>query len=120
MNKILAGSRNTDGIYYKKVYMNTLNRATAKVNRVIELIETKTNNLIKAAGVWLADQLGFKRYESWKKKDPWWKRRIEEDIKQPKKDIKILERVKKGQIGARKEGKAKLIEEKYGEKKKKV
>ena len=100
--------------------MNTLNRATAKVNRVIELIETKTNNLIKAAGVWLADQLGFKRYESWKKKDPWWKRRIEEDIKQPKKDIKILERVKKGQIGARKEGKAKLIEQRYGEKKKKV
>ena len=98
--------------------MNTLNRATAKVNRVIELIETKTNNLMKAAGVWLADQLSFKRYESGKKKDPWWKRRIEEDIKQPKKDIKILERVKKGQIGARKEGKAKLIEEKYGVKRK--
>ena len=55
-----------------------------------------------------------------KKKDPWWKRRIEEDIKQLKKDINILERVKEGQIGARKEGKAKLIEEKYGEKKKKV
>ena len=98
--------------------MNTLNIATAKVNRVIELIETKTNNLMKAAGVWLADQLSFKRYESGKKKDPWWKRRIEEDIKQPKKDINILERVKKGKIGARKEGKTKLIEEKYGEKKK--
>ena len=34
------------------------------------------------------------------------------------KDINILERVKKGQIGARKEGKAKLIEEKYGVKRK--
>ena len=53
-----------------------------------------------------------------KKKDPWWKRRIEEDIKQLKKDINILERVKKGQIGARKESKAKLIEEKYGVKRK--
>ena len=55
LNKILAGSRNTDGASFKKVDMNTLNRTTAKVNRVIELIETKnitqTNNLIKAAGV---------------------------------------------------------------------
>ena len=80
LNKILAGSRNTDGISFKKVDMNTLNRTTAKVNRVIELIETKnitqTNNLIKAAGVWVADQLGLKKYEGKKKKDPWWKRRI--------------------------------------------
>ena len=103
--------------------MNTLNRTTVKVNRMIELIETKnitqTNNLIKSAAVWVADQLGLKKYEDWKKKDPWWKRRIEEDIKQLKKDINILERVKKGQIGARKEGQAKLIEEKYGVKRKK-
>ena len=122
LNKILAGGRNTDGISFKKVDMNTLNRTTAKVNRVIELIETKnitqTNNLIKAAGVWVADQLGLKKYEGVKKKDPRWKRHIEEDIKQLKKDINILERVKKGKIGARKEGKTKLIEEKYGEKKK--
>ena len=104
LNKILAGGRNTDGISFKKVDMNTLNRTTAKVNRVIELIETKnitqTNNLIKAAGVWVADQLGLKKYEGGKKKDQW-KRRIEEDIKQLKKDINILERVKKGQIGTR-------------------
>ena len=85
LNKILVGDRNTDGISFKKVDMNTLNRTTAKVNRVIELIETKnitqTNNLIKAAGVWVADQLGLKKSEGGKKKDPWWKRRIEEDIK---------------------------------------
>ena len=52
--------------------MNTLNRTTAKVNRVIELIETKnitqTNNLFKAAGVWVADQLGLKKYEGRKEK----------------------------------------------------
>ena len=98
--------------------MNTLNRTTAKVNRVVELIETKnitqTNNLIKAAGAWVADQLGLKKYEGGKKKDSWWKRRTEEDIEQLKKDINILERVKKGQTGARKEGKAKLVEEMYG------
>ena len=88
LNKILVGDRNTDGISFKKVDMNTLNRTTAKVNRVIELIEikniTQTNNLIKAAGVWVEDQLGVKKYEGGKKKDPCWKRRIEEDIKQIK------------------------------------
>ena len=98
--------------------MNTLNRTTTKVNRMTEQIETKntnqTNNLIRAAGVWVADQLGLKKYEGGKKKDPWWKRRVEEDVKQLKKDINILERVKKEQIGARKEGKVKLVEEKYG------
>ena len=54
--------------------MNTLNRTTAKVNRVIKLIETKNitqrNNLIKAEGVWVADRLGLKKYEGGKKKDP--------------------------------------------------
>ena len=116
LNKILAGGRNTDGISFKKVDMSTLNRTTAKVNRVIELIKTKnitqTNNLIKAAGAWVTDQLGLKKNEGGKKKDTWWKRRIEEDIMQLKKDINVLERVKKGQVGARKEGKAKLVEEK--------
>ena len=101
--------------------MNTLNRTMARVNRV-ELIETKnitqTINLIKAASVWVADQLGLKKYESGKTRGPWWKRRIEEDMKQPKKDINILESVKKGQISARKEGKTKLIQEKDGVKRK--
>ena len=75
LNKILASDRTTDGISFKKVDMNTLNRTTAKVNSVIELIETssitQTNNLIKAAGVWVADQLGLKKYEGENKKDPW-------------------------------------------------
>ena len=52
------------------------------------------------------------------KKDPWWKRCIEEDIMQLRKDMNILKRVKKQQIGACKEGKAKLVEDKYGVKRK--
>ena len=43
LNEILAGGRNTDGISFKKVDMNTLNRTTAKVNRLSELIEKKYN-----------------------------------------------------------------------------
>ena len=52
------------------------------------------------------------KYEGGKKKDPLSKRLIEEDIKQLKKDIKILKSLKKGQIGARKQCKSKLVEEK--------
>ena len=43
-NKNLASGRNTDGISFKKVNMHILNRTTAKVNRMIELIETKNNS----------------------------------------------------------------------------
>ena len=39
------------------------------------------NNLIKAAVVSVADQLGFKKYEGRKKNDPLWKRHIEENNK---------------------------------------
>ena len=75
LNKILAGRRNTDGISFQKVDMDTLNRTTARVNKVIEFIETKNitqaNNLIKAAAVWVADQLGLKNSDGRKKKDSW-------------------------------------------------
>ena len=122
LNDIITSNRNTDGISFKKIDVKILKQTTAKVNRVIELIETKnitqTNNLIKAAGVWVADQLGLKKYKGGKKKDPWWKRRIEGDIRHLREDINILERVKKDQIGTRKEGKAKLIVEKYRVKRK--
>ena len=72
LNKILDAGRNTDGISFKKVGMNTLNRTMDKVNRVIELIETKnitqTNNLIKDAGVCVADQLGLRKNEGRKRR----------------------------------------------------
>ena len=93
LNKILAGGRNTDGIFLEKFDMSTLNGTTNII---------PTNNLIKASGFWVADQLGHKKYEGERKqlKRSWWKRCIREDIKQQKKDINILERVQKGQIGA--------------------
>ena len=84
--------------------MTALNRTTAKVNRVIELTEikniTQTNNLIKAAGVWVADQLSLKKFEGRKKNDLWGKRRVVEDIKQLEKDFNILKMIKKGKIGS--------------------
>jgi len=52
IDEIMIEGRNTVGISFKNVDMKTLNRTTAKVNRVIELIETKsitqTNNLYQS------------------------------------------------------------------------
>ena len=102
--------------------MTALNRTTAKVDRVIELIEikniTQTNNLIKAAGVWVVDQLSLKTFEGRKKNNPWCKRRIVEDIKQLEKDFNILKMIKKGKIGSPQQSKAKLVQENYGIKRK--
>ena len=64
LNDIITSNRNADGISFKKIDMKILNQTIAKANRVIESIETRnitqTNNLIKAASVWVADQLRFK------------------------------------------------------------
>ena len=43
LNEMLAGGRITDGISFKEVDMNTLNRTAAKVNWVIELIKAEHN-----------------------------------------------------------------------------
>ena len=71
----MIDGRSTSGIPLKKFDTKSLNRYTARVNRVIEIIETtnitQTNNLIKAASVWVADQLGLKPYKGGKKKEPW-------------------------------------------------
>ena len=83
-----------------------------RLNTTKNITQTKYFN--KGAGVCVADQLGLKKYEGSKNKEPWWDRRIAEDIKQLKKEINFLDRVNKEQIGTCKEGKAKLVEETYG------
>ena len=66
-----------------------------RINQVIRHIETKniteTKELIRAATVWVAEQLGFKKTEFRAKKDPWGKCCIEDDIKRIRKDVNILE-----------------------------
>ena len=53
-----------------------------------------------------------------KKQDPWWKRRIEGDIKNLKKNISILEREKRSETGMRGKRKVKDLGDKYGIKRK--
>ena len=121
LQQIMIEGRDTSGISFKNVDIKCLNSHTARVNRVIEIIETtyitQTNNLIKAASVLVADQLGLK---GGKKKEPWWKRCIECDIKQLKKDVSFLERLRTGEVHERREGKVKLLKQKYRVKRKRL
>ena len=77
-----------------------------RVNQVIRHIETinitETNESIRAATVWVAEQLGLKKTEFRAKKDPWWKRRFEDDIKRIRKDVNILERGLRGELSHKK------------------
>ena len=97
----------------------------AKVDRVNEAVKyldsnsiTETNSLIVPASVWVAEQIGLKKIEYRKKNEPRWKRRIEGDIKRLKKDVNILERELKGEIGERKRQKLLQLHEKYRVRKK--
>ena len=74
---------------------------------------TETNSLIVAASVWVAEQIGLKEIEYRKKNEPKWKRRIEGDIKRLRKDVNILERELKGEIGEKRKQKLLQLHEKY-------
>ena len=45
-----------------------------------------------AAAVWVAKEVGVKKDKREEEKEPWWKRRIESDITNLKRDINRLER----------------------------
>ena len=119
---LMAQRETNDNIMFKKVDQKRLSEETLKVNGAIKHLVTaditQTNNLIKAASLWVAKQLGLKAVKKGKKQDPWWKRRIEGDIKNLKKDISILEREKRGETGMRGKRKVKNLGDKYGIKRK--
>ena len=119
LKKIIMEEKTAEGISFdKKKLKCQMNR----VNQVIHHIRTKditeTNNLIMAATVWVAEQLGLKKTEFRAKKEPWWKRRIDGDIKRLKQDVNLLERQLRGELGHKKKGKLQKLEDKYRVKKK--
>lgn len=122
LKEMTREGKTCQGIIFKNVDKSTLKSQTAKVNAVIAHIKTKniteTNNLIRAASVWIAERMGLNKLELKEKKEPWWKRRIEGDIKRLKKDICKLDRKAKGEMGPVKSCKLKDLEEKYRVKKK--
>ena len=81
LKQIMAEGRTTEGRMFKKVDKKTLRSKAEKVNGVLQVVKTsnitQTNDLIKAAGIWAADQLGLTKFIIREKYVPRWKRRME-------------------------------------------
>ena len=75
-------------------------------------IITETNDLIKAANVWVAEQIGLKKRDYREKNKPRWKCRIEGDIRKLRQDINLLTRDLKEELGSKKKQKMKELCEK--------
>ena len=104
-NKMLSLRASPDTIEVKAlrhIDRKKLASLTEDVNKAFATIPTynitETNTLLKAAAHAVREELGEKVYPppSSVKRDPWWKRRIEEKIAQDRSDISQLEEIKKG------------------------
>ena len=72
-----------------------------------------------AAAFWVAKEVGGKSSKIGKKKEPWWKRRIENDITNLRRGIIRLERERRGETG-RKGKRIRELNAKYRVKKKEI
>ena len=74
LNEIMLEGKTTDGIMFKKVGKKTLKVPTDRVNEAIKYFKSKniteTNDLIKAASVWVAEQIGLNKRDYRGKNEP--------------------------------------------------
>ena len=122
LNEIMLEGKTSDGFIFKKVDKKTLKVQTNRVNEAINYFKSKniteTNDLIKAASVWVEEQMALKKRDYREKNEPRWKRRIEGDIKKLREDVNLLTRDLKGELGSKKKQKMKELYEKYRVKRK--
>ena len=71
-----------------------------------------------ASALWVAKEVGVKKDKIGKRKESWWKRRIESDITNLERDINRLERERQGETGGKGGKKIKKLNTKYRVKKK--
>ncbi|XP_068684755.1 uncharacterized protein [Montipora foliosa] len=120
MENVTKSADIDQNVVNEKVDKKRLEEETRKVNKAIKHVApkdiTESNNLMKAASIWVARQLGLKKPMRGKKVEPWWKRRIEGDIKRIRWEVNILEREKRGEIKSKR--KVKELENKYNIKRK--
>ena len=108
LKEILAERKTCQGIIFKKVGRKLLKVQAERVNEALKYLESKsiteTNNLIVAASVWVAEQLGLKKVEHRKKYEPFWKQRIEGDIRRLRQEVNVMERqLKEGWVEGKNE-----------------
>ena len=109
LNEIMLEGKTSDSITFKKVDKKALKFQTDIVNDAINYFKgknvTETNYLIKAASVWVAEHIGLKKRYYRGKKEPRWKRRIEERHKETETSRKLFDKRLEGRIGIEEETK---------------
>ena len=109
MNKIMLEGKTSAGIMFKKVDKKALKVQTDRVNDAIQYFKSKsiteTNDLIRAASVWVAEQIVLKKRGYREKKEPRWKRKIEGNIKKLRQVVNLLTRDLKGELRSKKKQK---------------
>ena len=84
----------------KKINKEQILKEVKEVNEVLEKVRTDTitttNDLMYAAAVIVSENLGLTREPIKVRKEPWWKRRLTNQIEQMRKDLSRIERLKSG------------------------
>ena len=74
LKRTMVEGRTGDDIMFMKVDKKALKVPTDGVNEAMKYLKSKniteTNNLIRAASVWVAEQIGLKKAEHRKKNEP--------------------------------------------------
>ena len=101
---------------FKKVDRSVVREHVQNVNRVLGNIvtdnKTSTNNLVKACAILIGRKLGLKPSRKRRETiEPWWKRRINQSIKEIRGHINLFERKRRGDL--KKTEKYKILEQKY-------
>ena len=102
----------------KKFNKRQVMSKTNQLNKILKHLQkpstiTDTRNLIQATSSLVGELLGAKKITFKPKKEPWWKRRIEEDIVTLRKDLSAIENWFAGTWKKRSEAKTVHLDKKY-------
>ena len=88
----------------RNIERKRLKEKVDKVNKALAIKDTKdithTNELLLAAGQVVAKRRGVKPKQRSRGSVPWWKKRVEGQVMQFRKDISKLERLKSGELNS--------------------
>ena len=102
LKKVMEMAEIPKPINLRKMDRNRVRKKTQLVNKVIQKYHTNsitgTNKLIRAGAIVVCNLLGVKEKERKEKQEPFWKRRIEQKIKELRKDISLIERMDEGKL----------------------
>ena len=117
LTEMVVCEETRDPINLRYVDRKKLQSETKKVNNVLRYVTTdnitEVRDLICSAATLVGERVGAKRRERKKSEEPWWKRRIEGDIKSLRKHVAQIESWSNGKWKNAKSYEKEILERKY-------